>query len=99
MDIHSLMTLLAQEVAEQAETTEQVQTEYALGWLLAAGMIFLGLMGVCSPRLRNKWPKEMREMKAEEAAREKKKAAATKKKQMAKKKKTGTKKTSAKKRK
>lgn len=98
MDIHSLMTLLAQEVAEQAETTEQVQTEYALGWLLAVGMIFLGLMGLCSPRLRSKWPKEMREMKAEEAAREKKKAAATKKKQMAKKK-TGARKTSAKKRK
>lgn len=98
MDIHSLMTLLAQEVAEQAETTEQVQTEYALGWLLAVGMIFLGLMGVCSPRLRNKWPKEMREMKAEEAAREKKKSAASKKKKMAKKK-TGARKTSAKKRK
>ena len=98
MDIHSLMTLLAQEVAEQAEAAEQVQTEYALGWLLAVGMIFLGLMGVCSPRLRNKWPKEMREMKAEEAAREKKKSAASKKKKMAKKK-TGARKTSAKKRK
>lgn len=98
MDIHSLMTLLAQEVAEQAETTEQVQTEYALGWLLAVGMIFLGLMGLCSPRLRSKWPKEMREMKAEEAAREKKKSAASKKKKMAKKK-TGARKTSAKKRK
>ena len=97
MDIHSLMTLLAQEVAEQAETTEQVQTEYALGWLLAVGMIFLGLMGLCSPRLRSKWPKEMREMKAEEAAREKKKSAASKKKKMAKKK-TGARKTSAKKR-
>ena len=98
MDIHSLMTLLAQEVAEQAETTEQVQTEYALGWLLAVGMIFLGLMGLCSPRLRSKWPKEMREMKAEEAAREKKKSAASKKKKMAKKR-TGARKTSAKKRK
>ena len=98
MDIHSLMTLLAQEVAEQAETTEQVQTEYALGWLLAVGMIFLGLMGLCSPRLRSKWPKEMREMKAEEAAREKKKSAASKKKKMAKKK-TGARKTSSKKRK
>ena len=77
MDIQIWTILLAQEAAEVAE---QAQGDYGLGWMLTAGLIFLGLLGICAPRLRSKWPKEMREMKAQEAAREKKKAAAGKKK-------------------
>ena len=92
MDIQIWTTLLAQEVAEAAEVAEQAQGEYGLGWLLTAGLIFLGILGICAPRIRNKWPKEMREAKAQEAAREKKKSAADKKKKTAKKKKAGVKK-------
>ena len=64
MDIHRFTLFLA----------EFTQEEFGLGWAMTAALIFLGLLGVCAPRVRNKWPKEMREMKEREAARDKQRA-------------------------